>query len=255
MTGDGAGGNGGASFRAKAVLRPRAQVEEQIKDAILLGQFAQGEKLPPETQLAEQFGVSRPTVREALSALVSAGLIRKIPGNAGGSFINTVTPESLSKMLGESMDTIMRLGTLEITEVTHVRRFLEVPASRLAAGHRTEADVERLRGIVDRQRGTTIDDPDIPSYDRDFHTTIGNASGNRLLAAFVAALHDATHPAEFLNVTQDVANQTVKQHIAIVRAIDSGDADAAATAMEKHLDYVLQYSDSGGHPGCASEVG
>lgn len=72
-------------FRAQQVTRPRDQVEQQIREAILEGNFAQGEKLPPETVLAQQFGVSRPTVREALGALVSAGLIRKIPGVGGGA--------------------------------------------------------------------------------------------------------------------------------------------------------------------------
>ena len=86
-------------FKAKQVTRPRDQVEQQLREAILEGHFAQGDKLPPETELATQFGVSRPTVREALGALVSAGLIRKIPGVAGGSFVNTVTPDSLSQML------------------------------------------------------------------------------------------------------------------------------------------------------------
>src|ERR671910_3022812 len=99
-------------FKAKQVTRPRDQVEQQLREAILEGHFAQGDKLPPETELANQFGVSRPTVREALGALVSAGLIRKVPGVAGGSFVNTVNPHSLSKMLSESMDTILRLGAL-----------------------------------------------------------------------------------------------------------------------------------------------
>src|SRR5207249_115330 len=76
----------GPKFTAKQVTRPRAQVEQQIREAILGGLFSPGEKLPPETQLAEQFGVSRPTVREALGSLVTAGLIRKVPGVAGGSF-------------------------------------------------------------------------------------------------------------------------------------------------------------------------
>ena len=84
------------TFQAQQVLRPRAQVESQIREAILRGDFSQGDKLPPETELAQQFGVSRPTVREALGSLVAAGLIRKIPGVAGGSFVNSVTPDSLS---------------------------------------------------------------------------------------------------------------------------------------------------------------
>src|SRR6478735_588004 len=120
-------------FLPHPVTRPRAQVEEQIREAILLGQFAQGEKLPPETELAQQFGVSRPTVREALGSLVSAGLIRKVPGVAGGSFVNTVTPTSLSAMLSESMDNILKLGALDVLELTELRRVLEIPAARMAA--------------------------------------------------------------------------------------------------------------------------
>src|SRR2546423_15196596 len=120
----------GPKFTAKQVTRPRAQVEQQIREAILGGAFSPGEKLPPETELAEQFGVSRPTVREALGSLVSAGLIRKVPGVAGGSFVNTVTPDSLAASISASMSTVMRLGALHIGELTQVRRVLEVPAAR-----------------------------------------------------------------------------------------------------------------------------
>ncbi len=229
-------------FRARHVTRPRDQVEQQIREAILSGQFAQGDKLPPETELAHQFGVSRPTVREALGALVTGGLIRKIPGVAGGSFVNTVTPDSLSQMLSESMDTILRLGALDVTELTSVRRVLEVPAAELAAQNREQSQLDTLQEIVDKQRTTTISDPEIPSYDLAFHTTIGHASGNRLLAAFIGAVHDSTHPAQYLEVTKEVAHRTVKQHMAILSAIRNGKAEAARDAMATHLDYVLQYS-------------
>lgn len=229
-------------FKAKQVTRPRDQVEQQLREAILDGHFAQGDKLPPETELATQFGVSRPTVREALGALVSAGLIRKIPGVAGGSFVNTVTPDSLSQMLMQSMDTIVRIGALDIAEITEVRRVLEIPAAEWAARNRSDADLEVMRSVVDQQRSTTIDDPDIPEYDLRFHTAIGYASGNRLLAAFIASVHDATHPAQFLDVTSEVAKKTVKQHIAIVSAIEAGDPVRSAEAMREHLDFVLQYS-------------
>lgn len=239
------GGNrqpGAEDFKAQQVVRPRAQVERQLKDAILMGKFAPGDKLPPETELAQQFGVSRPTIREALGGLVTAGLIRKIPGVAGGSFVNSVNPDSLSRMLKESVGTTLRLGTLHIGELTQVRRVLEIPSARLAAENRSEDDLDKMRAIVERQRTTTIDDPDIPSYDLAFHETIGLASGNRLLAAFIAAVHGATHPAEYLEVTTEVARKTVKQHIAIVAAIEAGNSAGAAEAMDAHLDYVLRYS-------------
>ena len=229
-------------FQANKVTRPRDQVESQLREAILTGQFAQGEKLPAETELAQQFGVSRPTVREALGALVSSGLIRKIPGVAGGSFVNTVTPDSLSQMLSESMDTIVRIGALSIDEITEVRRVLEIPAAQWAARNRTQSDIDEMRRIVEIQKSTTIDDPDIPSYDLRFHTTVGRASGNRLLEAFIAAVHDATHPAQFLDVTPEVAQKTVRQHIGIVKAIEGSDPGLAGEAMREHLDFVLRYS-------------
>ena len=229
-------------FQAKVVTRPRDQVESQLREAILDGHFAQGDKLPAETELAQQFGVSRPTVREALGALVSAGLIRKIPGVAGGSFVNTVTPDSLSQMLSESMDTIVRIGALDIDEITEVRRVLEIPAAQWAARNRTDKDLEVMKEVVEIQKSTTIDDPEIPTYDLRFHTAIGRASGNRLLEAFIAAVHDATHPAQFLEVTPQVAKKTVRQHIAILAAIERGESEAAGEAMREHLDYVLRYS-------------
>ncbi len=232
----------GKTFKATQVTRPRDQVESQLREAILNGNFAQGEKLPAETELASQFGVSRPTVREALGALVTSGLIRKIPGVTGGSFVNTVTPDSLSQMLSESMDTIVRIGALSIDEITEVRRVLEIPAAQWAARNRTQADLDEMKRVVEIQKKTTIDDPDIPSYDLRFHTTIGRASGNRLLEAFIAAVHDATHPAQFLDVTKEVARKTVRQHIAIVGAIEANDPGMAGEAMREHLDFVLRYS-------------
>lgn len=229
-------------FQPTQIMRPRAQVEHQIREGILRGDFRQGDKLPPETELAQQFGVSRPTVREALGSLVAGGLIRKIPGVAGGSFVNSVTPDSLSSMLSESMDTIVRLGSLDIDELTSMRRVLEVPAASWAARHRQERQVVALQDIVQRQRTTTIDDPDIAVYDRDFHVTIARASGNRLLAAFIAAIHETTLPARYLCVTPEVGRETVRQHMAIVSAIRDGSAEDAARAMDRHLEYVLRYS-------------
>jgi GntR family transcriptional regulator, transcriptional repressor for pyruvate dehydrogenase complex len=229
-------------FRVQQVTRPRAQVEEQLKAAILHGLFAQGEKLPSESDLAHQFGVSRPTLREALGALASAGLIRKVPGVAGGNFVNTVTASSLSTMLGESMNTILRLGSLHVDEITDVRRLLEIPAAGWAASNRTTADLAEMRQILDRQRSTTVVGSEIVTYDLQFHTMIGRASGNRLLAAFVSAVHAAAHPVRYLDMTVDVGKASVDQHLAILTAIQDGDANRATTAMSQHLDYFLRYS-------------
>ncbi len=161
---------------------------------------------------------------------------------AGGNFVNSVTPESLTKTLSESMSTILRLGSLSVGEITEMRRLLEIPAARSAAAHRSPSEIAQLRRIVEWQRQTTVDDPQIAGYDLEFHTTIGRASGNRLLAAFVSAGHAAASPVGLLRVTPEVGRATVRQHLAILAAVEAGDDSGAAAAMSLHLDYVLRHS-------------
>jgi len=222
------------------VLRPRQQVEETIRAAILSGDLKSGEMLPPEAELARQFNVSRTTLREALRVLSSQHLITKVPGAGGGSFVQAVDHHSLGAVMIDSVDNLLALGTIEFREVAEVRQLLEVPSVRLAAANRTEDEVAGLAKIVDRQKTASVDDPDIPELDRQFHTLIAQASGNRVLASFVAALHHATEPVHYLDLSPDVGRETVKQHRAILRAIEQQDADAGEKAIVEHLTYLTQ---------------
>jgi DNA-binding FadR family transcriptional regulator len=234
--------HGGSKFQATQVVRPRKQVEHQIKQAILVGEFAQGDKLPSENELAEMFGVSRPTVREALQSLAVAGLIHKIPGAGGGSFVKSVNHESLGRMLYDAMSNILRLGTLDLGEVMNVRRLLDIPVARMAAERRSDEDLESIRAVLNEQRSISLSDPEVPLLDASFHSAIAEASGNRLLAAFASALHQVTRPAQYLKLSDDVARSTLRQHNAVLRAIEARDPDAAEKAMEQHLDYVGRFT-------------
>ncbi|MDP9438217.1 MAG: FadR family transcriptional regulator [Actinomycetota bacterium] len=226
------------TFKPNPVRRAREQVETQLREAILSGAFRRGDKLPAEVELAESFGVSRTTVREALRALASAGLISKTPGANGGSFVQVVDHQSLGVLLGESMENTLRFGSIDHEEVARVRRLLEIPSAALAAEHRTEKDVELLNYIIARQKGLTVESPEVPRLDIDFHTAIAEASGNRVLSSFVSALHRVTRPVLFLDLSPQVGKATVAQHAAVVRAISDGDPGAAASAMEEHLNYL-----------------
>jgi DNA-binding FadR family transcriptional regulator len=236
--------NAAEGFAPRPVTRPRQQVEEQIAQAILSGQFAQGEKLPPESQLADLFEVSRPTVHHALQGLAESGLIRKVPGTSGGSFVNSVTHEGLSTLLSESLVTTLRLGTLELSELTAVREILEIPAASLAATHHQGDDLKLLHEVLDKQRRTDTSDPEIPALDRRFHSTIARASGNRFLAALVVSVHSTSQPLSFLRLDEEVGRETVRQHSAILRAVESGDSDVASREMAKHLEFVKDHSSS-----------
>jgi GntR family transcriptional regulator, transcriptional repressor for pyruvate dehydrogenase complex len=225
----------------QAVLRPREQVEETIKAAILSGELKSGEMLPPEAELARQFNVSRTTLREALRVLTSQHLITKIPGARGGNFVRSVDYHALGTVMIEAVGNLLALGGVRFDEVADVRQHLEVPSVRLAAANRTDEDLKKLSEIVARQKKASVDDPEIPDLDRQFHTLIAQATGNRVLAALVGALHHTTEPVHYLDLSPEVGRETVRQHAAILRAIQKQDPDAGAKAIVEHLTYLRHH--------------
>lgn len=220
------------------VLRPRQQVEERIKAAILTGELKSGDILPPEAELARQFEVSRTTLREALRVLSTQHLITKAPGARGGNFVRSIDHHSLGAVVIDSVHNLLALGSIRFEEVSEVRQYLEVPSVRAAALHRTDLDLEVLAEIVERQKSVSVDDPEVPTLDERFHTHIAVASGNRVLASFVSALHHETEPVHYLDLSPDVGRTTVKQHQAILNAIQEQDPDAAEAAVVEHLTYL-----------------
>jgi DNA-binding FadR family transcriptional regulator len=147
-----------SNVKLEPVLRPRQQVEHQLREAIRASEFKRGERLPTEAELAENFGVSRSTVREALRSLVAEGLIAKSRGSNGGSFVQTPDQDSLQSLLSGTMQTILAHGTISFDDVSRVREMLVVPAARFAAANRSSEDLDLLRDVLDRQRTATVAD-------------------------------------------------------------------------------------------------
>lgn len=209
--------------------------------AILSGELKTGDLLPPEAELARQFSVSRTTVREALRSLTTQRLIYKVPGSRGGNFVQHIDHSSLGTAVIDSVHNLLTIGSIDFTEVAEVRQYLETPSVRLAAANRSNDDLERLRDIVRRQKTASVDDPEVPKLDEQFHTLIAQASGNRVLASFVAALHHETEPVHYLDLSPEVGRATVRQHRAIVDAIDDQDPEAAEDAIVNHLTYLRKH--------------
>lgn len=225
----------------RKVLRPREQVEDMVRSAILGGDLRSGERLPSESELARQFDVSRNTVREALHALATQNLIYKVPGAGGGSFVRSVDHESLGETVSDAMQSLLALGRIEPEEVAMVRQYLEVPSVREAARHRTAEDLAHLHDVVARQVRASVDDPAVIQLDAQFHVGIATASGNRVLSSLVAALHQQTEPVRYLNLSPEVGQVTVRQHQAILKAIEEQDAEAGEEAIVAHLTYLRQH--------------
>ena len=132
----------------RRVRKAYEQVADQLRELIVTGELAPGERLPTETVLAREFGVSRATVREALRLLAAQGLIRTAKGAAGGSYVTLPTVDHISESLSSNIGLLADARDVTLDELLEARVLLEVPAARLAARRRREGDVERLRATI-----------------------------------------------------------------------------------------------------------
>lgn len=237
--------NTGETFHPKGVVQPRVQVEEQIRAAILSGELPSGHRLQSEAELARLFGVSRNTVREGLRSLETQGLISKIPGAGGGSFVQAVDQRSTARVLAESVGQLIQLGRISLEELSSMREYLEVPSARLAAIRRSEADVETLRSIVERQEALAeheLNDAENRKLNLEFHNALATASGNHLLNTFVHALHQVTQSAQYVTLAVPEAHSAwelnLTHHRDLVAAIARRDADEAEKVMRAHVSYI-----------------
>lgn len=204
------------------------QVIRQLEQQVRSGAWEVGERLPAEQRLAEQLGVGRSTVREAVRALASSGLVESRQG--AGTFVRARAPRTT--------DLAARLRRAGVLEVYEVRHGLELQAARLAAVRRTGDDVDRLDAALVRRRraraagraGAFID------ADLDFHRGVIAAARNPVLTDLFDVFLDALRAA-LIDLTEDpeLGHDTHPQHVALAAAIRRGDPEAAAAATLEHL--------------------
>jgi GntR family transcriptional regulator, transcriptional repressor for pyruvate dehydrogenase complex len=199
----------------------------QLREQVLSGQWPVGGRLPAETELAQRLEVGRSTVREAVRALVHAGLLETRQGS--GTYVRSLTPGA---------DWEPRLRRAAVLEAYEVREALEVQAARLAAGRRTDADIEALRTCLAERDSARGEDARFVEADLAFHRAVVAAAHNPLLSemfdSFAAVLREA-----LIAIRSDQAVQgpdADAAHARLAAAVEAGDAAAAAQATHDHLD-------------------
>jgi DNA-binding FadR family transcriptional regulator len=232
---------GTAGFTPRAVMRAREQVEIQLRSAILGGAFRHGDRLPSEQELCDQFSVSRTTIREALRSLTEQGLIKRVPGAKGGSFVQVVDHRALADQMLKPLSSTLQAGGITYEEVVQVRTALEIPVARLAAQNRSPEGLAALQAVLELEQAIASDDPAVPELNAQFHMRLAEATGNRLLTAFVTILHRSAQPLSFIESSPQVGLDSVNQHTALVARIKAGDADGAAALMNEHLGYLDEH--------------
>jgi GntR family uxuAB operon transcriptional repressor len=220
-----------------AVPRRYLQVAEAILDAVTAERLRPGDRLLSDREMAEKLGVSRPTVREALLALELAGFVQVRAGD--GAFLSDPRPYRAYALPSAAQQ------LLQPQHVIEARIAVEPSIARLCALRIDTEHLTRLRSVIERTEVLAHDPKQLDEFLRialDFHRELAAASQNQFLADFCGALVDVNQQPLWALVNRqamlspDARLGQVQEHRAIVAAISSGDADAAAKAAQDHLE-------------------
>ncbi|MDZ5461422.1 FadR/GntR family transcriptional regulator [Azohydromonas lata] len=208
------------------------QIADQLAELIRSGEFQPGDRLPSERDLAQQLGVSRASVREALIALEIDGLIDIRVGS--GVYVTAPRAVAANSVL------VAEPGPFEVLAA---RGLVEAEAAALAALNATAEDHARIRETLALMRAEFDASASALDGDALFHVRIAEASANGALAHLVKTLWDFRQSAMFRKLDQhfDVPARhaaAIDEHLAVIEAIERRDADAARAAMLRHIDNV-----------------
>ncbi|MEU0463575.1 MULTISPECIES: FadR/GntR family transcriptional regulator [Amycolatopsis] len=236
-----AGTRPGATNATRSAVRlspmevPKASdvLADDLRERILEGEFEEGTALPTERELVSQTRMSRTTVREALRILEVQGLVRIKAGRGGGAFVQRPGRDSITS----SVNLLIRGQKVRLAALLETREAIEPYCAKLAARHRTEADLARLdaanKAIADEDGSLA----DFLQANVDWHVGVATASHNELLTGLMTALSTAIYAATeneaFVN--DEVRRTTVKAHKSITAAIRAQDPDAAVRRMSRHV--------------------
>lgn len=233
---------GDKPWRPVQGARASGEIVEQIRKAFFGGMMP-GDRLGTESDLAEQFGVSRITIRDAIRSLEAQGIVTVRVGAGGGLRIAESDPDRYADALS------IQLHLMGITweELTEAMRSVEPSTAGLAARHASGEQVARLRGLVDEAHAALDDAARFTDLALDFHLAVAEAAGNRAIRAFLRSLRSAQHMKFEENTSREVAERVARMHGEILDAIADGDADLATSRMNEHLALVVS------HPGKSDE--
>ncbi|MEU3187765.1 FadR/GntR family transcriptional regulator [Streptomyces sp. NPDC006923] len=204
---------------------------EKIKEMIVSGALRPGDRLPKESELAAELGLSRNSLREAVRAL---SLIRILDVRQGdGTYVTSLDPQLLLEAMSFVVD-FHRDDT--VLEFLAVRRILEPAATAMASSRLTEAQLEALAGQLDAL-GSDPSVEQLVASDLEFHRGIVQASGNSVLCSLLDGLSGPTTRARvWRGLTQeDAVSRTLHEHRAILAALRDRDAEAARSWATVHI--------------------
>jgi DNA-binding FadR family transcriptional regulator len=221
------------------------QVAFEIRRYLAALDLRPGERLGTEQELAAEFGVSRPTLREGLRLLASSHLIRATQGPGGGIFVESTQSEGMRRNVSESIAVMLETDDVSLVELVEARISLEVPLAGLAAQHATDTTAADLLDAIAQAEGHDPASEAFRLADTRFHRVIASAARNELLRAFTSWTLDVLQPSLIDRIGASIDGAAIlDQHRAIQRAIRLRQPAAAQRAMRRHLEYMRELAGS-----------
>ena len=209
------------------------KVAKKLLDLVRSKNLVPGSQLPPERELALSMQVSRPSVREAVRGLQILGVLKVRQG--GGIYVSSLEAADL---LGP-LQFLITLNEENVNALYESRRLIDGGVGRIAATRITEADLERLKSLLDEQKDLLTDPVAFRVSDLAFHRTIAEVTGNPFLVRVSISLYVlGMEYRRISSETPGVLNQSFADHQAIIAALASHDGAAAEAAMVQHMSNV-----------------
>lgn len=204
---------------------------EKIKGMILSGDVLPGDRLPPESELAERLGVSRSSLREAVRALAVLNVVEARQGD--GTYITSLTPDVLLESMSFGIELVNDPSLLEVFQV---RRFLETEATAAAAIGITEDELDALRECMSRMERAESTEQ-LVRADEEFHHIVAGATRNSMLVALLDSLSSRTVRARLWRavIERGAVERTKQWHHAILEGLEARDPELARAADLMHI--------------------
>ncbi len=215
-------------------------VLDHIESDLAAGQLVLGSRLPAERLLAERYGVSRASVREAIRVLEAMGLIRTAAGS--GPEAGAVLISEPAAPMGSALRWHLASRHLPVSDLVDARVLIESWALREAAGRRigSGADLDPARSLLAEMDARELSPDEFLLLDTSFHVTLTACAGNVVVAAMMSAMRRGiegyvTAAVGGLPDWPATATLLREQHAAIVEAVATGDPDRAAALVSAHI--------------------
>jgi len=206
------------------------RVVKEIQEMILEQRLAPGTKLPPERELAEQLGVSRTVVREAVHVLVTKGLL--VSRRKMGTLVRSMDGDAIT----EPLAMLLQSKGFSLDELHYVRSILEVETAGLAAKNASESQLAHLAEIVARMETSLGDPAAYADADAMFHHCLAEAAGNALLIMLLDSIAGLLQEVRLsLSAAPPLFISAVSDHRLILEAVAEHSQEKARLAMRKHL--------------------